>query len=117
MAGDTLSPELLALQKNCATLCRGITTILTVTGFAQSLEEKSLITTNATHNILHMMGVSDNDKCSRLLQAVKEQVKIDRTKFELLIGILRQEPAFTCHTDILINSRGEGCVYIQIILC
>ena len=105
---DTPSPELLALQKNSAKLCDGIPNISTVTHFAQSLEERAFITSHAR---LHTVGISDYDKCARLLQAVQAQVKTDPAKFESFVGILRQEPALTCYTDILINSRGEKCVY------
>ena len=42
--------------------------------------------------------------CDRLLDAVKEQVRTDPTKFETFVGIFRKEPASSCYTDILINS-------------
>ena len=105
---DTPSPELLALQKNSAKLCDGIPNISTVTHFAQSLEERAFITSHAR---LHTVGISDYDKCAHLLQAVQAQVRNDPAKFESFVTILRQEPALTCYTDILINSRGEKCVY------
>lgn len=105
---DVLSPELSALLENNAKLCGGMTTISTVTRFAQSLEERHFITTHASNSILHTMGISDYDKCARLLNAVKEQVRIDPLKFESFVNILRQEPALICYADILINSRGEG---------
>ena len=41
---ETLSPELLALEKNSSNLCRGITSISTVTDFALLLVEQSFIT-------------------------------------------------------------------------
>ena len=105
---ETQSPELLALEKNSSNLCRGITSISTVTDFALLLVEKSFITSNASRSILRTVGVSEQEKCDRLLDAVREQVRTDRGKFESFVGILRQEPALTCYTDILINSRGEN---------
>ena len=101
------SQELLALEKNSSNLCRGITSISTVTDFALMLVEKSFITSNASSSILHTMGISDQEKCDRLLHAVREQVRADPAKFEIFVGILRREPALSCYTDILINSRGE----------
>ena len=104
---ETQSPELLALLKNIPKLCQGITLISTVTHFAQKLVEKSFITYDASSSILHTTGISDQEKCDHLLGAVEEQVRTDPAKFETFVGILRQEPALTCFTDILINSRGE----------
>ena len=104
---ETQSPELLALEKNSSTLCRGITSISTVTDFALLLVEKSFITSSASRSILRTMGVSEHEKCDRFLDAVREQVRTDPSKFESFVGILRQEAALICYTDILINSRGE----------
>ena len=104
---ETQSPELLALLKNSSNLCRGITSISTVTDFAQLLVEESFITSSAKSSILGTKGVSEQEKCDSLLDAVREQVRTDPAKFETLVGILRQEPALTCSTDILINSRGK----------
>ena len=104
---ETQSPELLALKKNISNLCRGITSISTVTDFALLLVEKSFITSNASSSILRTTGVSEQEKCDRFLDAVREQVRTDPAKFESFVDILRQEPALTCCTDILINSRGE----------
>ena len=109
---ETQSPELLALEKNSCNLCRGIASISTVTDFALLLVEKSFITSNASSSILRTMGVTEQEKCDRLLGAVREQVRTDRGKFESFVGILRQEPALTCYTDVLINSRGENVYYI-----
>ena len=104
---ETQSPELLALEKNSCTLCRGITSISTVTDFALLLVEQSFITSNASRSILRTTGISEQEKCDRFLDAVREQVRTDPAKFESFVGILRQEPALTWYTSILIDSRGE----------
>ena len=104
---ETQSPELLALKKNSSNLCKGITSISTVTHFAQSLVEQSFITFDASRVILRTMNYSEEEKCDRLLDAVREQVRTDPAKFESFVGILRQEPALKCYTDILTSSRGE----------
>ena len=104
---ETQSPELLALEKNSSNLCRGITSISTVTDFALLLVEQSFITSNASRSILRTTGISEQEKCDRFLDAVREQVRTDPAKFKSFVGILRQEPALACYTDILINSRGE----------
>ena len=110
MACETQSPELLALEKNISKLCQGITSISTVVHFAQKLVEKSFITSDASSSILQTKGLSEHEKCDRLLNAVKDQVRTDHAKFTSFVGILRQEAALTCYTDILINSRGEKFV-------
>ena len=110
---ETQSPELLALLKNSSNLCQGITSISTVTHFAQKLVEHSFITSDASSSILHTMGVSEEEKCDRLLDAVRKQVRTDCAKFESFVGILRQEPALTCYTDILMNSRGEKFIWMH----
>ena len=107
---ETQSPELLALLKNSSKLCQGITSISTVVHFALSLVEQSFITSDASSSILRTMGISEQVMCDRLLDAVKEQVRTDPAKFKSFVGILRKEPALTCYTDILINSRGEKCM-------
>ena len=110
---ETQSPELLALEKNISKLCQGITSISTVTNFAQKLVEWSFITSDASSSILHTRGVSEEEKCDRFLDAVRKQVRTDPAKFESFVGILRQEPALTCYTDILINSRGEKFMWMH----
>ena len=112
---ETQSPELLALEKNSSTLCRGITSISTVTDFALLLVEQSFITYSASRSILRTTGISEQEKCNRFLDAVREQVRTDCAKFESFVGILRQEPALTCYTDILINSRGQKCMWMHTI--
>lgn len=106
---ETQSPEHSALLKNSSKLCDGITTISTITHFAQSLEERSFITSNASNSILTTC-CSDYDKCARLLQAVKQQVRTNPRMFETFVDILKQEPAFICYTDMLITSRGKECM-------
>lgn len=106
------SPELLALLKNNIKLCDGITTISTVTHFAQSLEGRGFITSHASNSILSTIGYSDYDRCILLLQAVKQQVKINPAMFEPFVEILRQEAAFVCYTDMLIKSSGKECICV-----
>ena len=109
----TSSPELLALTKQSRDLCNGITRVSTVTSFALSLEQKGLITSDAKSSILNTLGISDLDKCTRLLDAVREQVGMDPAKFESFVGIFRREPALSSHTNMLLTTRGE----LQVKMC
>ena len=101
------SPELLALTSHISDLCRGITRVSTITSFALSLEQKGFITSDAKSSILNTPGISDQDKCVRLLDAVKEQVRIDPAKFETIVGIFRREPALSFYADMLTTTRGK----------
>ena len=101
------SPELLALTRHSSDLCRGITTVWTITSFAQSLEQEGFITTDAKSSILSTLGISSEGKCVHLLDAVKEQVRIDPTKFNPIVGIFRDEAALTIYADMVTKTRGE----------
>ena len=105
--GVAPSPELLAIAKHSSDLCRVITRISTVTSFEQSLEQEGLITSDPKSLLLHTTGVSDEDKCVRLLDAVKEQVRVDPAKFEPFVDIFRREAALSFYADVLITTRGE----------
>ena len=101
------SPELLALTRHSSDLCRGITRVSTITSFAQSLEQEAFITSDAKSNILNTSGISDEGKCVRLLDAVKEQVRIDPAKFDPIVDIFRHEPALSSYADMLTTTHGE----------
>ena len=64
------------------------------------------ITSHASGSILRTSGISDNDICARLLDAVKEQVKISPAKFNAFIDLLNCEPALQICADKLTNLRG-----------
>ena len=93
------SPELLAISKHTSDLCQGITKVSTVPSFALSLEQEGLITADAKSSILHTDGISELEKCASLLEAVREQVRIDRAKFGPFIGILPREPALSTYDE------------------
>ena len=101
------SPELLALTRHSCDLCRGITRVSTITSFALSLEQETFITSDAKSSILNTPGISDQDKCVRLLDAVKEQVRIDPAKFGPIVDIFRHEAALSFYADMLTTTRGE----------
>ena len=100
------SPELLAISKHTSDICQGITKVSTVTSFAVSLEQEGLITSDAKSSILGTVGISDLDKCARLLEAVREQVKIDRGKFETFVRMF-SEPALSFYSDLMTTTRSE----------
>ena len=102
-----MSPEFLALQKNSSNLCTGIARISTVTSFAQLLEERGIITSDAKSSILSTTGSDDFSKCARLLDAVKEHMKIDATKFKSFVGILSREAALKYLADMVIKRHGR----------
>ena len=101
------SPQLLALTKHSSDLCKGITRVSTVTSFALSLEQEGFITSDAKSIILRTPSVSDEDKCVRLLDAVKERVRVEPAKFEPFIDIFRREPALSWYADTVTATRGK----------
>ena len=103
----TPSPELLAILKHSSDLRQGITKVTNITSFALSLEQGGLITPDAKSSILRTIGISDLDKCDSLLDAVKEQVRIDRGKFETFIAIFRREPALSLYADMVTATWGK----------
>ena len=103
----TPSPELLAISKHTSDLCQGITKVSTVPSFALSLEQEGLITADAKSSVLHTVGISNLEKCASLLEAVWEQVRVDRAKFGPFIGILRREPALSIYGDAVTTTCGE----------
>ena len=102
-----MSPEFLALSKNSSNLCTGIARISTVTSFAQSLEDEGIITSDAKSSILSTTGSDNFYKCVRLLDAVKEHMKIDATKFKSFVGILSQEAALKFLANMVIKTHGR----------
>ena len=101
------SPELLAITKNTHNLCNGITTASTVTAFAQSLEERGFVTSSAKNSILQTRGIAPVQQCDMFLDAVKEQVRLDPTKFESFVEIFRCEAALSIHADLVIKTHGK----------
>ena len=108
----TPSPELLAISKHSSDLCQGIT----ITSFALSLVQGGLIiiTSDAKSSVLSTAGIGDLDKCASLLDAVREQVRIDRKKFEPFLGIFRREPALSYYADMMTTTCGKLiiCSYV-----
>ena len=102
------SPEQLAISKNIRDLCSGITNISTVTAFALSLEQRGLITSSGSSSILTTNGIGEEEKCSRLLKAVLEQIRWDPTVFESFISIFSNEAALNYMAKKLSASRGES---------
>jgi hypothetical protein len=98
------SPEFLAVSTNVYDLCSGITNISTVPAFALSLEQRGLITSSASSSILSTNGISEEEKCGRLLKAVQEQLRVDPTKFESFVGIFSSEPALALYAQCLSKS-------------
>ena len=94
--------------RNSSTLCDAITHVSTITAFALSLEDTSFITPDASSSILRSSGYSDQEKCVRLLDAVKTQVKTDPAKFDSFVGILSREPALSFCAKMLTKTFGEG---------
>ena len=105
------SPELLAISKHTSDFCQGITKVSTVTSFALSLEQEGLITSDAKSSILRTVGIDDLDKCVRLLDAAREQVRVDGTKFEPFVGIFRRDPALSFYADLVTATCCEYIVF------
>ena len=106
VAASPPSPELLAITKNSSNLCNGITKASTVTAFALSLEERGFITSDAKNSILQTPGISRQQQCDMFLDAVKEQVRLDPTKFESFVDIFRCEAALSVYADRVIKTHG-----------
>ena len=106
-AAHDQSPELSALLKNISLLSDGITNVSTVTDLAMLLEEGGFITSDKSRSIQQTSDISDYDKCVSLLDAVKEQVKMNPAKFNAFIDLLNHEPALQVYADKLTDSHGE----------
>ena len=111
------SPELLAISKHSSDLCQGITKVSTITSFALSLEQGGLITSDAKSSVLSTAGIGDLDKCVSLLDAVREQVRIDRKKFEPFLGIFRREPALSFYADMMTTTCSELMICSYTCMC
>ena len=107
VAASLPSPELLAITKNSSNLCNGITKASTVTAFALSLEGRGFITSNAKNSVLQTRDITPERQFDMFLDAVKEQVRLDPTKFESFVGIFRCEAALSFYADLVINTRGR----------
>ena len=90
--------------------------VSTVTSFALSLVQEGLITPDAKRSIilLHTACNSEMDKCTSLLDAVKEQVRIDTAKIETFLTIILfcRGPALFFYADMMITtgSMHDLCV-------
>ena len=105
------SPELSALSNNIALLSDGITDVSTVTHFALLLEEGGFITSDKNRRIRQILGIDEHEKCAHLLDAVKQQVKMNPAKFNAFIDLLNREPALQIYADKLTESHGEWYIY------
>ena len=101
------SPEARAIFVNSHLLCEVVSKIASVMWFANKLVESSLITSTASDAIVSTLGLSDTDKCYRLLSAVKTQVEVNPAQFHMLVGILRSEPALMSCADRISKSYGR----------
>ena len=107
VAASPPSPELLAITKNSANLCNGITKASTVTAFALSLEGRGFVTSNAKNSILKTRDITPEQQFDMFLDAVKEQVRLDPTKFESFVEIFRCEAALSIYADLVIKTHGR----------
>ena len=106
-ATEMTSPEAAAISVNSQLLCEVMYKIAGVTWFANKLVESSFITSTASDAIVLTLGLSDPDKCYRLLSTVKIQVEVNPAQFHTLVGILRSEPALMSYADVMIKSYGR----------
>lgn len=101
------SPELIAISKNLSNLCQGVIYVSNLTAFAMKLEERGFLAINARNGILSIKGISEEEKCSRLLGSAQEQIRMDPAKFDSFIDIFKREPALTPYGDILTATHSK----------
>ena len=103
---EMTSPEVAAISLNSHLLSEAVCSTAGVTWFAQKLIETSFITRHVKNDVILTVGISDVDKCYRLLCAVEAQVAANPAEFHTLVGILRSEAALMCYADAIVNSYG-----------
>ena len=101
------SPEVAAVSLNSHLLSEAVCSTAGVTWFAQKLIETSFITRQVKNDVIFTLGISDIDKCYRLLCAVETQVAANPAQFHTLVGILRTEAALICYADMITKSYGK----------
>ena len=101
------SPEVAAVSLNSYLLSEAVCSTAGVTWFAQKLIESSFITRQVKNNIILTVGISDVDKCYRLLCAVETHVAANPAHFHTLVGILRSEAALICYAETITKSCGK----------
>lgn len=104
---EMTSPEAAAISLNSELLCQGVPNVAGVTWFANKLVETAFITSNASDNVVLTPGLSDTDKCYRLLSAVKTQVAANPALFHTLLAILRSQAALETYADAITKSYGR----------
>ena len=104
---ETAIPELVAISYHSSKLCDAFTSVTSITWFAQKLEETGFITRQASSNVLGTTGCGDQEKCFRLLDAVKVQVGAKRDMFKSFVDILNSEAALSIYAEMVFNSYGK----------
>ena len=102
-----------AICINSQFLCEAISNIAGTTWFAQKLVETGFITSQARNSIVHTLGYSDMEKCSRLLSAVESQLKANAALFYTFIDILKSEDALMWVVDVITKSYGMRKLYMS----
>ena len=101
--------EVLVLRRNGSLICEMIVNCVGVVWFANRITEEMFLTTQAKSSIIHTAGISDLEKCSRLISAVETQVKVDSSKYLKFINILQEEPVMQSVVTTLSESYSMLC--------
>ena len=98
--------EAVVLQRNSSLICEAIVNCVDIVWFANRITEEMFLTSQAKSSILRTTGISDFEKCSRLISAVETQVKVAPKKYIKFINILQEEPVMQSVVTILSESYG-----------
>ena len=103
--------EVVVLQRNSCLICETIVNCADIVWFANRITEEVFLTSQAKSSILRTTGISDFEKCSRLISAVETQVKVAPSKYFKFISILQEEPVMQSVVTVL--SESYGMLYLH----
>ena len=106
------SLEVVVLQRNSCLICETIVNCADIVWFANRITEEVFLTSQAKSSILRTTGISDFEKCSRLISAVETQVKVAPSKYSKFISILQEEPVMQSVVTVL--SESYGMLYLPL---
>ena len=85
------TPESFTIDRNIGTISQAISECCSITWFANRLLEEGFITSEVHGDVLGTQGISPYDQCTMLVHAVRAQVDLDQSRFDIFTGILKKE--------------------------
>ena len=100
------SPEREVIEKNQSLICEAVVFCADVTWFASRMVEEGFISSQIQANVVSTLGVSDYNKCIKLLSAVGVQVLTAPQRFHDFLGVLSEQPPLKGTVDVLHHCHG-----------